>query len=174
MPLFELEGKAPIVPESAFVAESAELIGDITLGEEVSVWSKCVIRGDSDPITIGQSSNVQESCVLHADPGYPLTLGERVSIGHMVMLHGCTIGDGCLVGIGATILNGAVIGENCLVGAGALVTENKAFPPNSMILGSPAKVTQNPISKARTQMMQGVAEHYMQNGRRFKRGLHRL
>jgi carbonic anhydrase/acetyltransferase-like protein (isoleucine patch superfamily) len=123
-----------------YIAPSAQVIGNVTLGHNVSIWWNAVLRGDNDPMTIGDGCNVQDGCVLHTDPGYPLTLEKDVSIGHMVMLHGCTIGEGTLIGIGSIILNGAKIGENCLVGAGSLITEGKEFPDNSMILGRPGKV----------------------------------
>ena len=140
MAVYELDGVAPKMADSAWVADSAQVIGKVELGEDVSVWFGTVIRGDSEVIRIGKGSNIQDASVLHADPGVPLTLGENVSVGHQVMLHGCTVGDGTLIGIGAVVLNRARIGRNCLVGAGALVTEGKEFPDGSMILGSPARV----------------------------------
>src|SRR5690606_7006550 len=140
MAIYELEGRAPQLAASAWVADSAQVMGDVTLGENVSVWFGSVLRGDTSSLHIGAGSNIQDGSVLHADPGQPLVVGERVTVGHQVMLHGCTIGDESLIGIGAVVLNGAKIGKNCLVGAGALVTEGKEFPDGSMILGSPAKV----------------------------------
>jgi carbonic anhydrase/acetyltransferase-like protein (isoleucine patch superfamily) len=139
MALYELEGVAPRVAEGAWVAESAQVMGNVELGENASVWFGSVLRGDTEVIRIGRGSNIQDGSVLHADIGKPLTLGENVTVGHKVMLHGCTIGDGSLIGIGAIVLNGAKIGRGCIVGAGALVTEGKEFADGSMIIGSPAK-----------------------------------
>lgn len=139
MAIYELDGVAPQVAASAWVADSAQVMGNVVLGEDASVWFGTVVRGDTESITIGAGSNIQDASVLHADIGKPLVVGERVTVGHQVMLHGCTIGDESLIGIGAVVLNGAKIGKNCLVGAGALVTEGKEFPDGSMIIGSPAK-----------------------------------
>ena len=140
MPIYKIGDDSPDIAPDAFVAPSAAVIGKVTLKSRSSVWFGAVIRGDNEPITIGEASNVQEGAVLHTDPGIPLTLGDRVTVGHQAMLHGCTVGDGSLIGIQAVILNGAVIGRHCLVGAGAEVTERKTFPDRSLILGSPAKV----------------------------------
>jgi carbonic anhydrase/acetyltransferase-like protein (isoleucine patch superfamily) len=140
MPVYQIGDDSPDIAPDAFVAPSATVIGKVTLKSRSSVWFGAVLRGDNEPITIGESSNVQEGAVLHTDPGVPLTIGDRVTIGHQAMLHGCTVGDGSLIGIQAVVLNGAVIGRNCLVGAGAIVTERKTFPDRSLILGSPAKV----------------------------------
>ena len=139
MTLYQLGDYAPQIDASAFVADTANVIGKVTLEANTSVWFGATIRGDNERITVGANSNVQEGAVLHTDPGYPLDIGRNVTIGHQAMLHGCTIGDGALIGIQAVILNGAKIGRNCLVGAGALVTEGKQFPDNMLILGSPAK-----------------------------------
>jgi carbonic anhydrase/acetyltransferase-like protein (isoleucine patch superfamily) len=140
MPVYRYGERVPSVHESVFVAPSASVIGSVVLSENVSVWFGATIRGDNDTITIGKNSNVQEGAVLHTDPGIALTVGENVTIGHQAMLHGCTVGDGSLIGIQAVVLNGAVIGKGCLVGAGAIVTERKVFPDRSLILGSPARV----------------------------------
>ncbi len=140
MPIYRLGEHAPIVPASAFVAAEAVLIGRVTLGEHASVWPGAVIRADNEPIVIGEASNVQEGAVLHVDPGFPLTIAAHVTIGHQAMLHGCTIGEGVLIGIQAVVMNGALIGAGCLVGAGAVVTERKVFAPRSLILGAPAKL----------------------------------
>lgn len=140
MPLYQYGDRVPSVHGSVFVAPTASVIGSVVLSENVSVWFGATIRGDNDTITIGRNSNVQEGAVMHTDPGLALTVGENVTIGHQAMLHGCTIGDGSLIGIQAVVLNGAVIGKNCLVGAGAIVTERKVFPDRSLILGAPAKV----------------------------------
>ena len=140
MPIYQIGDDVPDIAPDAFVAPQATVIGKVTLKSRASVWFGAVIRGDNEPITIGKGSNVQEGAVLHTDPGVPLTIGDRVTVGHQAMLHGCTIGDGSLVGIQAVVLNGAVIGKHCLVGAGAIVTERKTFPDRSLILGAPAKV----------------------------------
>jgi carbonic anhydrase/acetyltransferase-like protein (isoleucine patch superfamily) len=140
MALYQYQQNTPSVDASAYIAESADVIGKVRIEANVSVWFNATVRADNDQITIGANSNIQDGAVLHADPGFPVTLGSNVTVGHQVMLHGCTIEDGALIGLQAVVLNGAVIGKNCLVGAGALVTEGKHFPENSLILGSPAKV----------------------------------
>ncbi|HEY0200531.1 MAG TPA: gamma carbonic anhydrase family protein [Burkholderiaceae bacterium] len=173
MAVYELDGQAPRLAASAWVADSAQVMGQVTLGEDASVWFGAVLRGDTDSITVGAGSNIQDASVLHADHGQPLTIGERVTVGHMVMLHGCTIGDESLIGIGAIVLNGARIGRNCLVGAGSLVTEGKEFPDGSMILGSPAKVVRQ-LTPEQIEGLRQSARHYAQNAQRFKRGLHRV
>nr|AGC71550.1 carbonic anhydrase, family 3 [uncultured bacterium A1Q1_fos_550] len=173
MALYELDGVAPEVDPSAWIADSAQVMGRVTLAEDVSVWFGTVIRGDTESITIGRGSNIQDGTVMHADIGMPIVLGEHVTVGHKVMLHGCTIGDETLIGIGAVVLNGAKIGRNCLVGAGALVTEGKEFPDGSMILGSPAKA----VRTLTPEQMQGLrlsARHYVQNARRFQAGLRKI
>jgi len=173
MALYELDGIAPRVAESAWVADSAEVMGNVALGEDASIWFGAVLRGDNDPITIGTGTNVQDGSVLHADIGQPLTLGDRVTVGHKVMLHGCTIGDESLIGIGAVVLNGARIGRHCLVGAGALVTEGKEFPDGSMILGSPARVVRQ-LTPEQIEGLRRSAQGYVENARRFRAGLHRI
>jgi len=140
MPIYQLGDDKPTIPESAYVSPEATLIGKVILEDNASVWPGVVIRGDNDSITIGNGSNVQDNSVLHADPGFPLTIGDNVTIGHQAMLHGCTIGDGSLIGIQAVIMNGAVIGKDCLVGAGALVAEGKTYGERKLIVGSPARV----------------------------------
>ncbi len=140
MALYELDGVAPRLGEGAWVADSAQVIGAVELGDDASVWFDTVIRGDTETIRIGNGSNIQDGCVLHADDGMPLTLGANVTVGHQVMLHGCTVGDDSLIGIQAVVLNGAKIGRNCIVGAGSVVTEGKEFPDGSLIIGAPAKV----------------------------------
>lgn len=139
MALYRIQDQAPTVHPTAYVAESADVIGNVTLAEGSSVWSHVTLRGDNEPIVVGARSNVQESAVLHTDIGFPLTLAEDVTVGHQAMLHGCTVGAGSLIGIQAVVLNGAVIGKNCLVAAGALVTEGKVFEEGMLIMGSPAK-----------------------------------
>jgi carbonic anhydrase/acetyltransferase-like protein (isoleucine patch superfamily) len=174
MALYEFNGIAPMVADSVWVAGSAEVIGRVELAEDVSIWFGTVIRADqSEPVRIGRGSNIQDSCVLHSDPGKPLTVGEDVTVGHRVVLHGCTIGDGSLVGIGAVILNGAKIGKQCLVGAGALVTEGKEFPDGSLIVGSPATVKRMLNPQQIAGLLQ-TAKHYVGNARRFKNTLRRI
>jgi len=173
MAIYQLEDDVPEVHATAWVAESADVMGKVTLGENASVWYGAVLRGDNDRITVGDNSNVQDGSVLHTDNGVPLTIGQNVTIGHQVMLHGCTIGDGSLVGIQSVILNGARIGKNCLVGAGALVTEGKEFPDGSMIIGSPAKAVRE-LSPEHIEGLRQSAQHYIDNARRFQRGLRKI
>ena len=173
MAIYELDGVAPQVAASAWVADSGQVMGDVVLGEDASVWFGTVVRGDTARITIGAGTNVQDASVLPADIGQPLVIGERVTVGHQVMLHGCTVGDESLIGIGAIVLNGAKIGRNCLVGAGSLVTEGKEFPDGSMILGSPAKVVRQ-LTPEQIEGLRQSARHYMENARRFKAGLRKL
>lgn len=173
MAIYELDGVAPRVAASAWVADNAQVMGDVTIGEGASVWFGTTVRGDTDTITIGAGSNIQDGSVLHADDGVPLTIGANVTVGHQVMLHGCTIGEESLIGIGAIVLNGAQIGKNCLVGAGSLVTEGKAFPDGSMILGSPARVVKS-LSPEQIEGLRQSAKHYQQNAERFRRGLKKL
>ena len=173
MALFKLDDRVPSVHESAYVAESAELIGWVTVGEGASVWSQVTMRGDNEPILIGRHSNVQEASVLHTDPGLPLTVGEGVTVGHQAMLHGCTVGDGALIGIQAVVLNGARIGRHCLVGAGALVTEGKVFEDGMLILGSPAKAVRA-LSPAEIARLASGAATYVARGLRFKTALVRV
>lgn len=170
MAIYELDGVGPNIAPSAWVADSAEVIGKVTLAVDASVWFGTVIRGDTDAITVGARTNVQDGSVLHADFGKPLVIGDDVTIGHKVMLHGCAIGDGSLIGIGAVVLNGAKIGRGCIVGAGALVTEGKEFPDGTMILGSPAKVVRE-LNAEQQSALRMSAAHYVENARRFKNGL---
>ena len=173
MAIYELDGETPQIPDSAWVADSAQVMGNVVLGEDASVWFGTVIRGDNALIRIGRRTNVQDLSVLHTDVDKPLTLGDDVTIGHQVMLHGCTIGDGSLIGIGAIVLNGAKIGKGCLVGAGSLVTEGKEFPDGSMIMGSPAKVVRELTPEQLSGLMRS-AQSYVQNARRFKTGLSKI
>lgn len=173
MAIYQLDEHCPEVAASAWVADSAEVIGRVTLGEGVSVWFNAVLRGDSDALSIGAHSNIQDGSVLHADTGFPLVLGEGVTVGHQVMLHGCTVGDGSLIGIGAVVLNGARIGKHCVVGAGALVTEGKTFPDGSLIIGSPAKVARE-LTPEQIAGLKASAAHYVNNGRRYAAGLKRI
>ncbi len=153
-----------------WIAPSAAVIGSVVLENNASVWFNVVIRGDNDVITIGENSQVQDGSVLHTDPGFPLTLGRNVSIGHMAMLHGCTIGDGCLIGIKSVIMNGAVIGRNCLIGANALVTEGKVIPDGSLVLGAPGKVVRQ-LSADEIAGINAFADHYVQRFRYYKADL---
>jgi carbonic anhydrase/acetyltransferase-like protein (isoleucine patch superfamily) len=173
MPIYQLGAQAPRLHASAFVAESAVLVGRVAMEEEASVWYGAVLRGDNEWITLGPRCNVQDGSVLHTDMGQPLTLGADVTVGHQVMLHGCTVGDGSLIGIQSVVLNGARIGRHCLVGAGSLVTEGKEFPDGMLIMGSPAKVVREltPEQIARLQMS---AASYVLNAKRHREGLRRL
>lgn len=173
MAIYELDGLSPTLAASCWVADSAQVIGRVEVGEDSSVWFGSVLRGDSEHIRIGQRTNVQDGSVLHADPGVPLILGDDVTIGHQVMLHGCVVGDGSLIGIGAVVLNGARIGKGCLVGAGALVTEGKEFPDGSMILGSPARVVRQ-LSPEQSANLAQIAGHYVENAARFRTGLKKV
>lgn len=172
MPLYEYEGAQPQLAEdgSSWVAPSADLIGDVRLGSNASVWFGVVIRADNTPIVIGEDSNVQEGAVLHSDPGVPLTIGKGCTIGHQAMLHGCTIGDNVLIGMGATILNHARIPEECLVGAGALVTEGKSFEPGSLIIGTPAKAVRH-LSPEERAMLRVSASGYVEKQQRMAKSL---
>jgi carbonic anhydrase/acetyltransferase-like protein (isoleucine patch superfamily) len=172
MPIYELDGVSPEIEdeESCWIAPDAVLAGKVRLGKGASIWFGAVLRGDNETISIGAGSNVQDHTVMHTDPGFPLSVGVDCTIGHRAILHGCTIGDNSLVGMGAIILNGARIGRNCLVGAGALVTEGKEFPDGSLIVGSPAKVVRSLDGDA-VAGLTGAARHYVANAKRFKAGL---
>lgn len=174
MAIYSLDDKQPKLPGGfCFVADSAHVIGDVELSEGVGIWFGVVIRGDNEPIVIGENSNIQENCIMHTDIGFPLTVGKGCTIGHAAILHGCTLGDNTLVGMGATVLNGAKIGNNCLIGAGALVTEGKEIPDNSLVVGSPARVVRSLDGKVEAMLKQS-ASHYVQNARRFSGGLKRI
>jgi carbonic anhydrase/acetyltransferase-like protein (isoleucine patch superfamily) len=173
--LYELDGHAPQVPADGdyWVAPGAHVMGKIVLAQGVSVWFGCTLRGDNEPIIVGAGSNIQENCVLHTDMGYPLTIGADCTIGHKAMLHGCTIGEGSLIGMGATILNGAVIGKGCLIGAGALVTEGKVIPDFSLVMGAPGRVVRELDDAAQARLRKSAAG-YRANMARFKAGLRAL
>jgi carbonic anhydrase/acetyltransferase-like protein (isoleucine patch superfamily) len=173
MAIYQLDDLTPSIHPTAWVADSAQVIGQVVLEENVSVWFGVVLRGDNDVISIGKGSNIQENSVLHIDRGHPLVLGENVTIGHQVMLHGCTIGDNSLVGIGAVVLNDARIGKNCLVGAGSLVTEGKEFPDGSLIMGSPAKAVRQ-MSPEQIEGLKMFGQLYIENAARYKAGLKKL
>lgn len=168
--IYSLDGIAPDIDPSAWIAADANLIGRVTIMAEASVWFGVTIRGDNERITVGQGSNVQENCVLHTDMGYPLVIGSDCTIGHKAMLHGCTIGNGTLIGMGATILNGARIGKGCLIGAGALVTEGKEIPDRSLVMGAPGKVVRMLDAEAQARLLKSAAG-YRANALRFRQGL---
>ena len=174
MALYTLGERQPTLPENGayWVAPDAQVMGDVRLEEDASVWFGAVLRGDNDPIIIGERSNIQDASVLHTDIGCPLTIGKGVTVGHRVMLHGCTIGDNALIGIGATVLNNARIGNNCLIGAHALITEGKEIPDNSMVLGAPGKVVRT-LTEEEVKGLALSAEVYVQNWKRFTRDLQR-
>ncbi len=169
--IYSLGDKAPqFLGERYYVAPSAELIGDIVLHQDASVWFNAVLRGDNEPIVIGEGSNVQDGAVLHTDPGKPLTIGDYVTIGHKVMLHGCEIGDHSLVGINAVILNGVKIGKNCIIGAQSMIPEGREIPDNSVVMGIPGKVVKT-VSEGQAAMLRANAEVYIRNGARYREGL---
>ena len=173
MPLYQLGESTPQLAEAAWVAPSAELIGDVHLGERASIWFGAVIRADNTPIMIGDDSNIQDGSVCHSDAGFPLTIGARVTVGHQDILHGSTIAHDCLIGMGARILNGAVIAAECIVGAGALVTEGKTFPSGSLIVGSPARAIRE-TSEAERQLLRASAAHYAEKAARYAAELRKL
>ena len=173
MSIYELDGISPELGDGAWVSDSAEVIGRVHLGKNANVWPQVVIRGDNEPVRIGAGTNIQDAAVLHSDYGWPLTLGENVWIGHQAMVHGCTIGDGSLIGINAIVLYGAKIGKHCLVGAGALLTEGKEFPDGSLIIGSPAKVVKS-LSPEQIAEMDRISSHYVENAKRYRNGLKKI
>lgn len=170
MSRYALDGIEPEIDPSAWVAPGAHVIGRVVLRARASVWFGAVLRGDNEPIELGEGSNVQELACLHTDPGFPLAVGRDVTVGHRAMLHGCTIGDGALIGMGATVLNGATIGEGAVIGAGALVPEGKAIPPGALAVGMPAKVVRELTDEQRATFRAG-AGHYVANAARFREGL---
>lgn len=173
MTLYELEGRTPRIDDSAWVAPGCHVIGAVTLEARSSLWFGAVLRGDNEPIVLGTGSNIQENSVLHTDMGYPLVIGQNCTIGHKAMLHGCTIGDNSLIGMGATVLNGARIGKNCLIGAGALITEGKEIPDGSLVMGAPGKVVRSLDSQA-IAGLEASALSYQRNAERFRAGLRAL
>jgi carbonic anhydrase/acetyltransferase-like protein (isoleucine patch superfamily) len=172
MALYTLDKTGVVTPGAGtyWVAPNATVLGNVEIGVDASVWFNTVIRGDNERISIGSRSNVQDGCVLHTDPGFPMTIGPDCTVGHMVMLHGCTIGRGSLIGIGAIILNGAVIGDECLIGAGALIPEGKAIPPRSVVMGAPGKVVRELTDADAARIADGVG-NYVRNWKRFAAGL---
>lgn len=175
MPLYALDEVQPKLPSSGsvWIAPDAHVMGRVELGENVSIWFGAVLRGDNEPILVGQECNIQDGAVLHTDPGFPLTIGRGCTIGHRAILHGCRLGEGCLIGMGATVMNGAEIRAGSIVGAGALVTEGKTFPERSLIVGSPARAVRTLDDNALAELGRASA-HYVENARRFRAGLRRL
>jgi carbonic anhydrase/acetyltransferase-like protein (isoleucine patch superfamily) len=165
--IYDLEKNVPEINADSWVAPNAIIIGKVKLEKNSSIWFNAVLRGDIEKIVIGENSNIQDGSVLHTDPGYPLTVGKGVTVGHMVMLHGCEISDDTLIGIGSTILNKAKIGKNCIIGANTLVTENKAIPDNSLVLGSPGKVIRK-VTDDEIKVICENAKHYVENSKRYK------
>lgn len=170
MPIYQLDGLTPQLDDDSLVAPDANIIGNVVLEPASSVWFGSTLRGDNEEIRIGAGTNVQENCVMHTDLGFPLSIGAGCTIGHKVMLHGCTIGENSLIGMGAIVLNGARIGENCLIGAGALIPEGKVIPDGSLVMGAPGKVVRQ-LNEATIQKLRGSALHYQDNARRFKKDL---
>jgi carbonic anhydrase/acetyltransferase-like protein (isoleucine patch superfamily) len=172
MTVYSLTDKKPTLPPQGeyWIAPNAVVVGDVTLKAGASIWFGAVVRGDNDPIVIGQNTNVQDGSVLHSDPGEPLILGANVTVGHMAMLHSCEIGDGTLIGIGAVVLGRAKIGKNCLIGANALITEGKVIPDGSLVMGQPGKVVR-PLEPGQIAALEASADHYVQNWKRYAAGL---
>jgi carbonic anhydrase/acetyltransferase-like protein (isoleucine patch superfamily) len=175
MAIYELDGQRPDLPadERYWVAESATVIGTVRLKRDASVWYGASLRGDNEWVEVGERSNIQENCILHTDIGFPLTIGARCTIGHGVILHGCTIADDSLIGMGAIVLNGVKIGRNCLVGAGSVVTEGKVFPDNSLIVGAPARAVRQVDTKI-LQLIAESADFYVNNWQRYRKGLKKI
>ena len=167
--IYELNGKKPECHGDHWIAESADVIGNVVLGDQVSIWFNAVLRGDNDPITVGRASNIQDGSVLHTDIGYPLTIEEGVTVGHKVMLHGCSIGKNSLIGINSVVLNGARVGKNCLVGANSLIPEGKDIPDGSLVMGSPAKVIRQ-LDERAIEGLRTSSQNYIANYKRFREG----
>ena len=175
MPIYELDGIKPQLPADGdyFIADSAQVIGNVRLQKGTSVWFGTVIRGDNELIDIGEGSSVQDNCTFHSDPGFPLTIGKNCSVGHNAIVHGCTVEDGALIGMGAIVMNGARIGRECVVGAGTLITEGKVFPERSLIVGAPARVLRV-LDDEQVKLLTRAAPHYAKNAVRFKAGLKKI
>ena len=175
MPIYELDGVRPQLPSDGdyFIADTAQVIGNVRLNKGASVWFGTVIRGDNELIDIGEGSSVQDNCTFHTDPGFPLTFGKNCSVGHNAIVHGCTVEDGALIGMGAIVMNGAKIGKECVVGAGTLITEGKAFPERSLIVGAPARVLRV-LNDEEVKLLTRAAPHYVKNAVRFKAGLKKI
>ena len=168
--IYSFEERSIVCKGDYWIAETAVLIGSVVLENNASVWYNCVLRGDNDVITIGENSQLQDGCVVHVDPGHPLALGKNVSVGHMAMLHGCTVGEGSLIGIKSVILNDAVIGKNCVIGANSLIAEGKHIPDGSLVMGSPGKVVRQ-LTEAEIARFSGIAGNYVKRWKRYKEGL---
>lgn len=173
MPIYHLGDKVPQLAPTVWVAPNATIVGDVHLAENVSIWWNAVLRGDNDPIIIGENTNIQDGSVLHTDEGIPLTLGRDITVGHKVMMHGCTVGDGALIGMGSILLNGAVIGKHCLIGAGTLIPEGKVIPERSLVVGSPGRVIRE-LSDEQVARMVASAQHYVRNARRYQQFLEEI
>lgn len=175
MAIYELDGRAPDLPADGqyFIADSAAVIGDVRLGRDVSIWFGSVLRGDNEPIEVGEGTNVQENSILHTDPGFPLSVGRNCVVGHNVILHGCTIEDGVLIGMGAIVMNGARIGAGCVIGAGAIITEGKQFEPRSLLVGAPARMVRT-LTPEQVAALTAGGPVYVAKGRRYKTGLKRI
>jgi len=175
MPIYALDGARPEFPPTGryFIAPDAALIGRVIVEEDASIWFNAVLRGDNEPITIGRRSNIQDGCVLHTDPGFPLVIGAGCTVGHGAILHGCTIGENCLIGMGATVSNGAKIGANCLIGANALVTEGKEFPANSLIIGMPARAIRT-LDENAVKTIAASAEIYFRRWQNYQKHLQKI
>ena len=173
MPLYRIEDDVPRIADSAWVADTAQVIGRVEMAADSSVWFGAVLRGDTEHIRIGAGSNIQDNSMVHADPGFPALIGDHVTVGHLVMLHGCIVGDNTLIGMQAVVLNGAKIGRNCIVGAGALIAAGKEFPEGSLIIGNPARVVRELTPEQIADIRVG-SDHYMANARRFRSGCKRI
>jgi carbonic anhydrase/acetyltransferase-like protein (isoleucine patch superfamily) len=168
MSIYALGSRKPRIGENTWIAHNATVIGDVSAGRDVSIWYNVVIRGDNDPIVIGDGTNIQDGSILHNDEGVPLTIGAHVTVGHMVMLHGCTIGDGSLIGITAVVLNTAVVGKDCLIGANALIPEGKVIPDRSLVVGSPGRVIRS-LNDEEVARLHANALHYVNNAQRYRK-----
>ena len=173
MPVYRLGDREPVIGKGCWIADNASVIGSVVLGDNANIWFGAVLRGDNDPITIGANTNIQDNSVLHTDEGVPLSLGDNVTIGHMVMLHGCTIGDGSLIGINAVVLNGAKIGKHCIIGANALIPEGKVIPDRSLVVGSPGRIIRQLSDEDLQRLMEG-ASGYVAHAREYERDLVRV
>jgi len=173
VPIYELDGKVPVIGSGVWIAPDAHVIGEVVLGDDVGVWFGTVIRGDTSLISVGRGTNVQDGTMLHSDYGVPLAIGEDCTVGHHAVLHGCTVGNRVLVGMGATVLNQAVVGDECVIGANALVTEGKTFEAGSLIVGSPARAVKT-LEPDKRAFLKASADHYIANAHRFAKGLKRI
>ncbi len=170
MAVFALSERVPVIGENAWIADNATVVGSVTLGADTSVWFNAVIRGDHDPVFVGQGSNIQDGAILHTDDGFPLRIGERVTIGHMAMLHGCTVGEGALIGMNAVVLNGAVVGKNCLIGANTLIPEGKTIPDRSLVVGTPGRIIRELTDDEIANILSG-AQSYIENAVLYRKAM---